>query len=106
MKLEKKQIVILSAGAVAVLALVGGAWLLVSSRPNTVAKPNRTSTENATGFQRDTATGNPADSAAAVQDPVATALDAPVTDVKTKAEATKAIGDLDTLVDSAGNDTD
>ncbi|NTW29872.1 MAG: hypothetical protein HGA33_01165 [Candidatus Moranbacteria bacterium] len=106
MKLEKKQIVILSVGAVAVLALVGGAWLLVSSRPNTVAKPNRTAAENSAGLPGDRGTGNATDSADAVRDPVATALDAPVTDVKTKAEATKAMGDLDTLVDSAGNDTE
>ncbi|NTV55363.1 MAG: hypothetical protein HGA16_02590 [Candidatus Moranbacteria bacterium] len=106
MKLEKKQIVILSVGTVAVLALVGGAWLLVSSRPNTVAKPNRTAAENSAGFPGDRGAGDATDSADAVQDPVAAALDAPVTDVKTKAEATKAMGDLDTLVDSAGNDTE
>jgi flagellar basal body-associated protein FliL len=105
MKLEKKQIVILVSGVVAVLVLVGGAWVLVSSRPNTAAKPNKTSTENVAGLPGENGTGNLANTST-IQNPVAAAMDAPVTDVKTKDEATKTIGDLDTLVDSAGNDVE
>ncbi len=105
MKLEKRQIVILVSGVVAVLVLVGGAWVLVSSRPNTAAKPNKTSTENVAGSPSENGIDYPvADSA--VQSSAATVMDAPVTDVKTKDEATRAIGDLDTLVDLAGNDTE
>lgn len=103
MKLEKRQIVILVSGVVAVLVLVGGAWVLVSSRPNTAAKTTNGSRqrsvapENAVGISGNDKTA---------QEPVSEAPDTSVVDVTTKAEATKAIGDLDMLVDSAGNDTD
>lgn len=106
MKLEKKQIAILVSGVVVVLVLIGGAWVLVSSRPNTAGMPNRMPTESVAGSPGENGTGNPANAAPEVQSPVAAAMDTPVTDVKTKDEATKAIGDLDTLVDSAGNDTE
>lgn len=105
MKLEKKQIAILVSGMVALLVLVGGAWVLVSSRPNAVVKQDQATTESVAGPSGESGAGNLADTST-VQDPVVTALDAPVADVKTKDEATKAVGDLDMLVDSAGNDVE
>jgi hypothetical protein len=103
MKLEKKQIVILVSVAAAVLVLAGGAWIMISSRPNTAAKPTNGSRQSSVAPENTVGiSGN--DKTA--QEPVAEAPDTSVVDVKTKAEATKAIGDLDALVDSAGNDTE
>jgi hypothetical protein len=104
MKLEKKQIVILVSGVVVMLILASGAWFLLSTRMNTAVLPKQTSLKSVVGTIGDNGTGNPAHALATGQAPVVATMDTPIADVKSKAEAANAIGDLDTLVYSAGND--
>ncbi|NTW14345.1 MAG: hypothetical protein HGA31_04935 [Candidatus Moranbacteria bacterium] len=96
--MEKKQVAVVVAGAVVLLALIVGSWAVMSGKKQSSGiKP--------TGIPVSVNEAKTNGSETAVQQPVVAVPDAPVADVTSKAEATKELTDLDSAVASVGTDT-
>jgi len=114
--MEQKKIVMIAGGAVAIVGIATLSWFLIFGKNGSAGKsgdiPVGLSAESGTevpvnAFAQDQPGQQPAQdpgSASQAQPDMAVVVPAP--DVKTKADATKALTDLDSLVNNAGTPTE
>ncbi|MEI7749844.1 MAG: hypothetical protein WCJ25_02470 [Candidatus Moraniibacteriota bacterium] len=114
--MEQKKIVMIASGAVAIMFVVAVSWFLIFGKKGDVAKPGdvpaglsgESGAEiSGNGSAQDQSGQQPASDPGSVAQtqPDQSATLAPVSYVKSKADATKALTDLDSLVSNAGATT-
>ncbi|HWQ60434.1 MAG TPA: hypothetical protein VN420_04830 [Candidatus Fimivivens sp.] len=107
MKLERNQVVMVAVGGVVVLALTFGSWLMVSSGKRSVSPVTTSKPTPAAAQQTASSDVSSAPTKETVDSDNADVLDAAaLVPVTSKAEADKALGDLDGMVNSAGNEAE
>ena len=110
--MEKKQNIAIVAGVVVLVGIVAASWLLISEKDDSVL--NKTGSTNGdtpalkstsdTTAQTLSSTQSQESGSQGISEAVTAVT--PAQDVKTKAEAAKAITELDSLVGSAGTPTE